>query len=57
MRRGAFHLKKGMPVDFVASDAEGTEIVYQRKHLLADDPLFCPVCGARSLLFQPTSGR
>ena len=40
MRRGAFHLKKGMPVYFVASDAEGTEIVYQRKHLLADDPLF-----------------
>ena len=40
MRRGASHLKKGMPVDFVASDAEGTEIVYQRKHLFADDPLF-----------------
>ena len=40
MRRGASHLKKGMQVDVVGSDAEGTEIVYQRKHVFADDGLF-----------------
>ena len=38
--KGCVHLKKGMQVDVVGSDAEGTEIVYQRKHLFADDPLF-----------------
>ena len=38
--KGCVHLKKGMQVDVLGSDAEGTEIVYQRKHLFADDGLF-----------------
>ena len=38
--KGCVHLKKGMQVDVVGSDAEGTEIVYERKHLFAEDPLF-----------------
>ena len=38
--KGCLHLKKGMQVDVVRSDDEGTEIVYQGKHWFADDPLF-----------------
>ena len=38
--KGCIHLKKGMQVDVVRSDDEGTEIVHQGKHWFADDPLF-----------------
>ncbi len=38
--KGCLQLKKGMQVDVVHSDDEGTEIVYQGKHWFADDPLF-----------------
>jgi len=38
--KGCIYLKKGVQVDVVASDDEGTEIVYRGKHWFADDPLF-----------------
>ena len=38
--QGCLRLKKGVQVDVVHSDDEGTEIVYQGKHWFADDPLF-----------------
>src|SRR5271166_7027661 len=38
--KGCVYLKKGAQVDVVASDDEGTEIVYRGKHWFADDPLF-----------------
>jgi hypothetical protein len=40
--KGCVHLKKDMQVDVVGSDAEGTEIVYQRNQLFADD--HCLTC-------------
>ena len=39
-RKGCVLLKKGVQVDVVGSDDEGTEIVYEGKHWFADDPLF-----------------
>ena len=38
--KAAFTLKKGMQVDVVGSDDEGTEIVYRGRRWFADDPLF-----------------
>jgi len=38
--KGCIALKKGVQVDVVGSDDEGTEIVYRGRHWFADDPLF-----------------
>ncbi|HME85338.1 MAG TPA: hypothetical protein VKG91_12520 [Roseiarcus sp.] len=38
--KGCVLLKKGVQIDVVGSDDEGTEIVYEGKHWFADDPLF-----------------